>query len=233
VSRAHFHSNGFPVTFRHLAILVAYFAILFKVFIPLVENAGKLVQSAGIQTTTSIALAVLLISPPLLTLLVVVIERPGPLKNWAVSLLLCLFFPALVLNHDCRVLFAYLESGQRPTLWATLLVNALVLPHTLTFVRKMVPRPCPSCRWRTLVPLLRVFRKDKRTAKTCWCASCGAVFWKDLEGTWRPERRQTWLDESKEPPPAEKPAAQAGRPELLGTPHRSQGGRAETEVHSS
>ncbi len=144
-------------------------------------------------------LVALLFSPPLLTVLVTFIERPGPMRNWAVSLLLGLFFPALLLNHDFSVLFAYLESGKRPTLWATLLLNAVILPTSLPYVVRMIPRPCPSCRRRTLVPLLRVFKKDKRTGNTCWCASCGAKHWKDREGNWRVERRKTWLDEATDP----------------------------------
>jgi hypothetical protein len=216
-----------------LVILVVYLAVVFKVIIPLVEGAGKFIGDAGMNTRANIALTVLLVSPPLLTLLVMLIERPGPLKNWAVSLLFYLFFPALVLNHDCVVAFAYLEGVQPPTLWATLLLNAVMLPHSLAFVRKMVPRPCPSCRRRTLVPLLRPLKKEKRTAKTCWCASCGQKYWKDQEGTWRVERRKTYLDAPESPPPTEKPAAQEGRPVVMGTPHRPQGGRAETELHSS
>lgn len=221
------HGIGFRFTFRHLIILIVYFAILFRVIIPISQLGGS----------TSIGRAVLvalLFSPPLLTVLVTFIERPGPLRNWAVSLLLCLFFPALLLNHDVTVLIAYLESGQRPTLWATLLVNAVILPISLPYVARMIPRACPSCGWRTLVPLLRVFKKDKRTAKTCWCASCGAKYWKDQEGNWRLERRTTWLDHTTDPlRTSETQTSPGGRPEVPGTPHRPLGGRAPNEIHSS
>jgi hypothetical protein len=165
-----------------------YFAVLLKVIIPLIRYAGY-------TRVGPVVLATLLVAPPLLALLVALIERPGPLKNWALSLLLCLFFPALVLYHDVAVVRDYVVHARRPTLWATLLINAVVLTSTLPSVGRMVPRPCPRCRRRILVPLLRPFKRDKRTAKTCWCASCGAEFWKDREGTWRPERRKTWLDE--------------------------------------
>lgn len=227
--RDHSHGIGLRFTFRHAIILVVYFALLFKVLIPLIERVGS-------PKIGGVVLGVLLLSPPLLALLVAFIERAGPLKNWAVTLLSCLFFPAMVLNHDCAVLFAYLESGQRPTLWPTLLVNAVILTMALPYVGKMIPRPCPSCRRRTLVPLMRIFKKDKRTAKTCWCASCGAKYWKDQEGNWRIEKRKTWLDEATEPSRTTGTGTQVspgGRPEDPGTIHRPLGGRAANEIHSS
>jgi hypothetical protein len=182
------HNARIRFTFRHFVVLGVYFTVLFKIILPLINYAGY----TRIGQTV---LAVVLFSPPLLALLVAIIERPGPVKYWAMSLLLCLFFPALVLYHDVGVVHDYLAYGRRPTLWATLLINVVILTNTLPYVARMVPRPCPKCRRRTLVPLLRPFRKDKRTVKTCWCASCGAKFWKDSEGNWRPERRNTWLDE--------------------------------------
>jgi hypothetical protein len=186
------HNVGFRFTLRHLIILSVHCAVLFKVVIPLIKFAGY-------TRTGSIVLAALLVSPPLMALLVALIERPGPLKNWALSLLLCLFFPLLVLNHDIAVAHDYLVSGRWPTLWATFLINLVILANTLPYAGRMVPRPCPTCRRRTLVPLLRLYKQDKRTAKTCWCASCGGKFWKDREGTWRVERRKTWHDAQAKP----------------------------------
>ncbi len=225
--RDHSQRAGFRFTFRHLIILIVYCAGLFKVIIPIANLAGP----ASIGHTV---LVVLLCSPPLLTVLVAFIERPGPLRNWAVSLLICLFFPALLLNHDCTVLFAYLKSGQRPTLWATLLLNAVILTNSLPYICKMRPRPCPSCGWRTLVPLMRLFKKDKRTAKTCWCASCGAQHWMDPEGNWQLERRKTWLDETTDPStPSGTKASPRDRPEIRGTTHRPLGERAANEIGAS
>ena len=215
------------LTFRHLVILILYLAILFKGILPLI----KLV---GITTMGSVALGALVLSPIVLALLVGLIERPGALKNWVLSLLLVLFFPALVLNHDCAVFVAYLETGRRPTLWVTLLVNAVVLINSLPILAKMAPRPCPSCGRRTLVPLLRMLKHDRRTANTCWCSSCSAQHWKDKDGNWRPERRKTWLDEETErSTTTPQQAAPGTHPEAQGTPHRPVGGRSANEVHSS
>jgi hypothetical protein len=219
MSQGQDHNVGFRFTLRHFMILSVHFAVVFKVIIPLLKYAGY-------TRIGPIVLAAVLLSPPLLALLVAILERPGPLKNWAVSLLLCLFFPLLVLNHDVAVVHDYLVSGRRPTLWATLLINAVILTNTLPYVGRMVPRPCPSCRRRSLVPLLRLFKKDKRTAKTCWCASCGARFWKDREGTWRVERRWTWLDAQAEPATLGMHASSAERSPVPGPTHRPPGQQA-------
>jgi hypothetical protein len=53
---------------------------------------------------------------------------------------------------------------------------------------------------------MRIHKRDRRTAKTCWCASCGAKYWKDQEGNWQLERRMTWIDEPEEPSMAEQPS---------------------------
>jgi hypothetical protein len=219
MSRHQGHGFGFRLTLRRSIILILYVLLLFRVIIPLLVSVGQM-KLGGLL------LATLALSPPLLALLVAFLERPGPVKNWALSLLLCLFFPMLVLNHDLTVVHDYLVSGKQPTLWATLLINIVILTNTLPYAGRMVPRPCPNCRRRTLVPLLRLLKKDKRTANTCWCASCGGKFWKDRQGVWRVERRTTWLDASRE-----QPAGQNGRPEAPGTPHCPQEGRAEINVH--
>src|SRR5262245_21937963 len=98
------HAVGFRFTFRHFIILGVYFVVLFEVIIPLLGFAGY-------RRIGPTALWSLLLTPPLLALLVAFFERPGPIKNWAVSLLLCLFFPMLVLNHDVVVVHDYLVSG--------------------------------------------------------------------------------------------------------------------------
>jgi hypothetical protein len=217
---------GFRPTFRHLLILVVYCAVLLKLIIPFIMSTGH-------ATAASIVLRALAASPPLLVFIVALVEHPGALKNWCLSLLLVLFFPALVLNHDFAVLYDYLQSGKLPTLWATALINGVVFGYSLPFVVKMFPRRCPSCRRRSLVPLLRIFMKDPRSANTRWCATCGGQYWRDREGLWRKERRKTWLDTAGERPPVANPAPPVGRPEDSGTPHRPLGGRAASGVQSS
>jgi hypothetical protein len=186
-------TDGFHPTARHLIILLIYIVLLFGEIIPFLSRIGQ-TGTRGVLTAT------LLLSPPLLALLVVFIDRAGPLRNWAVLFLFVLLYPSLALYHDVVVVIDYVADGRLPTLWATLLLNATLLPVSVMYGRKMVPRPCPGCRRRTLIPLMRLFKKDKRSSNTCWCASCGGKFWKDRGGNWCVERRKTWLDAQKEPP---------------------------------
>jgi len=143
-------------------------------------------------------MATLLWSPPLLALLVMFIDKPSPFRNWAVWFLIVLVYPALALYHDAGVLIDYVANGRPPTLWATLLFNAALLPATVFYGGKMVPRRCPGCRRWTSIPLMQLFKKDKRTSNTRWCDSCGREFWKDRGGNWRDERRKTWWSATNE-----------------------------------
>jgi len=177
---------------RHIFIGMLYFLIQWNVIIPFLVRTGE----TGVRGAL---MAILLLSPPLIALLVIFIDREGPLRNWAVLFLLVLLYPAVALNHDAVVLFEYLAYGRTPALWPTLLLNLSLLPASVLCGRKMVPRSCPSCGRHTLVPLMRLLKKEKRSANTRWCASCGGQFWKDAEGNWRVERRKTWWDARNEP----------------------------------
>jgi hypothetical protein len=174
-------------------ILAVHLLIIFKVVIPFLARTP-------FNDSRHALIISLLVSPPLLALLEALIDREGPVKNWTVGFLLCMFQPALALNHDAVVVAEYLASGKPPVLWATLLLNATLIPASVIYLRKMVPRVCPGCQKRTLIPLMRLLMKDGRTTNTCWCASCGGKYWKDREGHWRVERRKTWLDSPKETP---------------------------------
>jgi hypothetical protein len=180
-------------TVRHLLIGVAYFVILFSVILPVLERMGQ-------TGTRGALLGALLLSPPLLAFLVVLIDRDGPIKNWAVLFLLLLLYPALALYHDVTVTVDYVANGRVPSLWATLLLNATFLPATVLYGVKLMPRQCPGCRRRTLIPLRQLFKTDPRTATTGWCASCGGKYWRDAQGNWNPERRKTWLDAQDQAP---------------------------------
>jgi hypothetical protein len=214
-------------TLRHSLILIAYTAFLFKMLISALEVTGH-------QGAWNLLIATLLVSPPLLALLVVIIGRAGPMKNWSVSFLIFLFWPAVVLNHDRVALLDYVRYGRYPMFWGTLLLNAVLVAYTLVYVGRMAPRTCPGCQRRTLIPLMRLFKKDRRSSNTYWCASCGGKYRKDQEGNWRGERRETWLDGSKEPPtPRAMKAAAGGRPEVAKTTHRLLGRRSVNETHPS
>jgi hypothetical protein len=130
----------------------------------------------------------------------------GPLKNWAIKLILSLSFSA-ILCYAAVILARMAEFvGASPVVCSGPFV-ALPMAWYLYFVVRMSPRRCPACERRSLIPLLRLASHDKRSANTRWCAGCGGEYWKDRTGTWRKERRVTWHDrESGLAPPAPTPA---------------------------
>jgi hypothetical protein len=207
-------------TLRRLMILMAYLAILVEFIIPVLAHTGhKDIRSATIP--------LLLISSPVLAFLVMIFERTGPLKNWCVSFLNFLFFPALVLNHDAIVMLDYFRQGRSPALVPTLIVNGLLLPYVYVYGRRLAPRRCPGCRRWSLVRLMKLFKSDERTSKTYWCAVCGGRFWKDSEGQWRIDRRKTWVDDLDRAEAAGRPAAPDGTRPISNCPHRPPGGEPE------
>jgi hypothetical protein len=207
------NSSAMKITKRRLLILVAFLLIIFGVISPWLSGVSH-------GNAAGPLLAKLLISPPLLALLMVVIDEAGPLRNWAVTFLLLLVLPALVAYHDVTAAFQLVAHGIWPNLWGTLLLNAILLPPVLIFGRRMVPKPCPGCRRPALIPLTQLVKKEKRSANTFWCARCGGKYWKDQQGHWRLERRKTWFDRTKEPSTVRrmKPASpKAARPPTAAT----------------
>jgi hypothetical protein len=149
------------------------------------------------------------------------LDRPGPVKNWAVRFLLFLVYPAFALNHDYVVVVDYVKTGHLPSLWATVLLNAVIVACSVRFLRRMVPKVCPSCHRPTLYLLIRLVTNEPRSSNTFWCASCGAKLWKDKEGSWQHERRQTWLDATQgRPAPPDLAPVTDGRLAPAVPPHR-------------
>ena len=188
--------SGLLPTRRHGAILALYLALLSAVLIPF----SALVRVIGEANTTFL---VALLSPWLLGTLIVVFDRPGPVRNWAGPLLLSLFYPTLALSYDWVIVAQWVRSGSPPDLRVPLVGNVLLLGGFSMYAASMLPRRCPACNHRSLIPLLRLWRKERRTAKTRWCASCGGKYWKDRKGVWQEERRRTWLDTARECPRVE------------------------------
>jgi hypothetical protein len=214
-------------TFRHLLILVAYLVVLFYIVLPALAVAGR-------HGPRNVLVPVVLITPPLAALLVMIFERAGPLKNWCVLFLNVLFFPAVVLNHDCVALLTYLHRGRPPVLWVTVVLNVAAFAYLLKYSGRILPRRCPGCRRWTLIPLIRLFKQENRSVKTSWCASCGGKFWKDHEGVWRPERRTTWLDALERSEAAKTVVAPPPNgPTVSAMTHRPHTGRAVNEVQPS
>jgi hypothetical protein len=99
----------------------------------------------------------------LLSLLILVFDRRGPAKFWLAGLIATLSMPAFVVWVDG--LAWWLDAWRA---WAVLLVvcNALGLV-ALVRLAPWLPRRCPECGLRSLLPL------GRRTTGLRWCASCG------------------------------------------------------------
>ncbi|MFO0952493.1 MAG: hypothetical protein U0835_15375 [Isosphaeraceae bacterium] len=193
MSRVPSRSGGAWLTARRVLILGLYLALLFGSVIPFLKRIYEPGWAGALLTGV-------LCSPPLLAMLVVLLDEPGPAKNWAVFLLMALIYPAIALNHDAAVLIDFVSRGQTPMLWGTLLINLAFLPAPVFVLADLAPRTCPNCGKRRLIPLLRLLKRDPRTSNTRWCSSCGGVYWRDRTGGWRVERRKTWLDSAPEAP---------------------------------
>jgi hypothetical protein len=172
---------------RHLLIVVAYFAVLLGILVPVVRYYGSSGMING-------SLVILLASPWLLGILVLLVERKGPVKYWAAPLLLSLTAPALALSHDWVIADVWRRTGSVPNAMVSLLVNALLIGTFSLFFASMYPGCCPRCGHRSLIPLLRLWGRGSRTSKTRWCGHCGAQYWRNREGLWQKERRSTWVD---------------------------------------
>jgi hypothetical protein len=150
------YKHGVRPTLRHLMILTVAVALLSAVAAPMVRhgpNGSDLAQ----------ATSVVIFAPALLGLLVFMMDRPGPVKNWLAGLLLQFTYPVVVVWADG---LAY-EFGQgRRLFWPLVVLNALTIPSLLRIVNRL-PERCPQCGLRALLPLGR-FNLTLR-----WCASCG------------------------------------------------------------
>lgn len=183
--------RGLRLTIRHQMILVVYFALVLMIVNAQHAKAG----SVGWEDGT---LWALLLSPWILGGLVMLLDQPGPIRNWAVSGLLMCFSPALTIQHDYYALKGLIETGRIAHPLQSLLFNAFFLGSFAVYWYHMGIARCPQCERRALIPLMRLWGQAPRTTKTRWCASCGALLWRHADGSWRKERRRTWLDEVRE-----------------------------------
>jgi hypothetical protein len=117
----------------------------------------------GIHGGLSILLAM---SPPLLSMLVLVFERPSPAKYWRAGVLISLFLPALAVSLDVLAAGYWWFVGERPGILVLLCLANVVGVVALIRVAWLLPRRCPKCGLRTWLPL------GRRSAPLLWCASC-------------------------------------------------------------
>lgn len=178
---------GLRFRMRHLFILVTYFAVLLGILVPVLKLYGS-------SFPINAKLLILLASPWLLGVLVLLVERKGPVKYWAAPLLLSLTAPALAICHDWVIADVWHRTGAIPNAMVSLLLNIVLIGSFSAFFISMYPGCCPKCGHRSLIPLLRLWGRGNRTSQTRWCGVCGAKYWRNREGLWQKERRATWVD---------------------------------------
>jgi hypothetical protein len=179
--------EGFRFLWRHLGILVVFFAIFVGILAPVA-------RALGARGVLNPPLLLLVTSPWVLGLLVLALERKSPVKFWAAPLLLSLIVPALAIIGDWLVVANWGQMNTTPHLLVTFAVNILLLGTFTFYVAGMSPRRCPECRSWAMIPVRSYWEPAARTPNTRWCASCGAKYWRTSEGEWKQERRRTWLD---------------------------------------
>jgi hypothetical protein len=179
--------DWFRPRFRHVAIGVAFLALVAGILVPLTRILGRL----GLLSPQ---LLLLVAAPWLLGLLVLLIERRSPVKFWAAPLLVAVGAVPLVLWLNSVVMQGWTHRPSVPALLATLLTNIAFIGGLTVFLRDMCPRNCPECRTRSMIPLRGFLGSERRTRRTFWCGSCGAAYWRTMAGEWKKERRRTWVD---------------------------------------
>jgi hypothetical protein len=105
--------------------------------------------------------------PPLLSLLVLVFDRPSPAKYWLAGLLASLFLPSLAVSFDVLAAGSwwYVQKSQG-ILFLLVVMNGIGVV-ALIRLAWLLPRRCPECGLRAWLPLGRL------TSALLWCASCG------------------------------------------------------------
>jgi hypothetical protein len=196
-------------------IVVAFFALLMGVLVPLIRHLGPI----GALPPD---LMILVLSPWLLGILVLTIDRPSPVKFWAAPILLSLIAPALAVGHDGLIIRSWAHAGGPPHAMVTLLLNiALIVPFCFS-VHHMSPRPCPDCGQRAMIPMMRPWGQGRGRGMTLirWCGSCGARYGRIGGGPWTRERRTAWL--GADGAPGASPSGRLGRrPDECHAPHRA------------
>ena len=184
--------EGLKTTKRQLWILLLFAVLWILIYAKLTE----IHQRTGLINAKPLAV---LYTPWLLGVLVILIDRPGPVRNWLGPLLISVFYPTLCLWYDFDASSKWMHHGTAPTWFLLIPMNILVFGGFAVYLARMSPKRCPTCERRALIPLLRLLKQDRRTVNTHWCAACGAKLWKDQEGQWQREKRRTYLDNATVP----------------------------------
>jgi len=131
-------------------ILVVHSALLFAMVRPFLRGGSLLVASIVVPLT-----------PPLLAGLILLLDAPGPVKYWLVGLIASPTLLGFVVWLD----FLAVAMGPRglDRVFPLLVLLNILGIASLALVFKRLPRRCPECGRRSMLPL----------AQLRWCATCG------------------------------------------------------------
>ena len=135
----------------------------------------------------------------------------GPVKNWAVRLIVSLSFAATLCYTALILTRMAAFLGISPVLCSGPFI-AIPMAWYL-FLIHMSPRLCPVCEKRSLIPLMQLVITEKRSANTRWCAGCGGKYWKNarVSGRRKSVTRGTTVQKAAREGPTEEPHAIAAR----------------------
>jgi hypothetical protein len=149
------HPYGLRPTIRHLMLLVLDVALL-SALVRLLEYG----LYAGL-------IVVFPLSPLLLSVLVVVFDRPSPAKYWLAGLLILLFLPSVAVSLDVLAAVNWWHIRDSRGIEFLLVLMNVIGVVSLIRTAWRLPRRCPECGLCAWLPL------GRRSAALFWCASCG------------------------------------------------------------
>jgi hypothetical protein len=135
----------------------------------------------------------LLVSPWIVGMMITVFDKEGPIRNWLGSVVHSLFYPLALVVYNWTIMHEWTRFGRLPNPVIIAVVNLLLLGCCVFFLRYLWPLRCPGCGHRSMVPLMPLVFREKRSNSTHWCATCDMQYWKKKEA-WEVERRKTWWD---------------------------------------
>jgi len=172
---------GLRPTLRHLMILVLYGAALCAVFTSSFRQMPPTLK--GVIELFSFSV---FFSPLILWILFRLLDRPGPVRDWIVGVLISLFLPCMAIHFTLTIFV--IRPGRHSmtfmifTLLYVLFLTWYVLHHV---VPTLWPSLCPTCGVRSLIPLKdRLRRIPPVPQQTRWCASCGSKYRRQPSGAW-------------------------------------------------
>ena len=170
-------------TIRQMMILTVLVAVTCAIVAPILRTRWAYWQEVWLFLS--------LVLPLVWALIVVVLVRRGPVKDWGV---LCLLFIPLgvvlggMVIMEVLILWSTRSGVSRLVLLAPMVAaDAAAAYGFAPWFRRMVPKRCPSCR---RLGLLRDLAGDSRSRSqprdTHWCFRCGDRVRRWLGGEWEP-----------------------------------------------